>query len=262
MLPYKPPSSHPATPATGVPLTPLKSLLLIVKPFINCKQKILVSISVNSTISTFTSSTRVITWWWDRFLFSTRTCLKIETPNSKVEWWGLSCNFFWNSYFTDSCFGLILWAAVGTVTVWHARVLAASQDHFWSGHQTCILPFQWMRVFSTNRVYQFSSPAVQFWEIRAFQKLWVLLMTSMAKSWNTQKTCTFKSFQGKVGGGGCLTRVRSAFPYNVCKMDLRAHNRSTNHDTLSLNSSLKANLFFGFPSGTLYHLNQSTVASR
>lgn len=32
--------------------------------------------------------------------------------------------------------------------------------------------------------------------------------------------------------------------------------------TLSLNSPLKANWFSGFPSGTLYLLNQSTVASR
>lgn len=32
--------------------------------------------------------------------------------------------------------------------------------------------------------------------------------------------------------------------------------------TLSLNSPLKANWFSGFPSGTLYRLNQSTVASR
>lgn len=32
--------------------------------------------------------------------------------------------------------------------------------------------------------------------------------------------------------------------------------------TLSLNSPLKANWFSGFPSGTLYLLNQSTVASK
>lgn len=39
VLPNKPPSSHPDTPANGDPLTPLKALLFIVKPFINCKQK-------------------------------------------------------------------------------------------------------------------------------------------------------------------------------------------------------------------------------
>lgn len=32
--------------------------------------------------------------------------------------------------------------------------------------------------------------------------------------------------------------------------------------TLSLNSSLNPNWFSGFPSGTLYFLNHSTVASR
>lgn len=46
--------------------------------------------------------------------------------------------------------------------------------------------------------------------------------------------------------------VKYMIKYNIFK----------NEDTLSLNSPLKANWFSGFPSGTLYLLNQSSVASR
>lgn len=49
---------------------------------------------------------------------------------------------------------------------------------------------------------------------------------------------------------------------NICKILCKYCEYNFERFTLSLNSPLKANWFSGFPSGTLYLLNQSTVASR
>lgn len=99
------------------------------------------------------------------------------------------------------------------------------------------------------QTHQFSSPASVFLETSAFQNSWVSLTVLMAKS------C-------KNGVQFIRSEVFFSPQFPLAGKRWSEGDANFLNVTLSLKSPLKANWFSGFPSGTLYRLNQSTVASR